>query len=99
MRDTLRITVRDGMVEAMEGTQPPTPAATRKRPRSSPIASDLRAELGAALARERPESIAARADVSLATVLRARDGHPVSPLVSAALARAVNGPLSPAVAA
>lgn len=97
MRDTLRFTVRDGMVDPMEGTQPPTPAAPGKRPRSTPVDPNLRAELGAALARERPESIAARADVSLATVLRARQGLPVSPLVRAALARAVNP--NPAVAA
>lgn len=82
----------------MNGTSPPPPAAPGKRPRSTPVDTNLRAELGAALARERPESIAARADVSLATVLRARGGLPVSSLVRAALARAV-APINPAVAA
>lgn len=80
----------------MQGTQPPTAAAPPRRPRSTPLDNDLRNRLAVALSTERPEHIAARADVSAATVLRARNGTPVSGLVRAALARALGFNPSPA---
>lgn len=85
----------------MNGTPPPAAAAPAKRPRSAPLDANLRNRLATALSTERPEHIAARADVSAATVLRARNGTPVSPLVRAALVRAldVNRPPAASVAA
>ncbi len=61
-----------------------------RRPRSAPLDNDLRHRLAVALSTERPERIATRADVSVATVLRARNGAPVSPLVRNALALALD---------
>ncbi len=80
----------------MQGPQPPTAAAPPRRPRSTPIDNDLRNRLAVALSTERPERIATRADVSVATVLRARNGAPVSGLVRDALARALGFNPTPA---
>jgi len=81
----------------MQGTPAPTSAPRRKA--SAPLPEDLRHQLGAIVAAARPEHIAARADVSTASVRRALAGEAVSPLVRAALSRALAVNTSPAVAA
>lgn len=84
------------MMRLMQGTNP-SPASARRKA-SAPLPSPLRAQLGAALDTNRPEVIAVRAEVSTATVRRALAGEAVSPLVRAALARALDG-INPPVAA
>ena len=82
----------------MQGTNTPTPPTSRRKA-SAPLPDAVRHQLGAAVADARPEHIAARADVSTATVRRALAGEAVSPLVRAALSRALAVDPSPAVAA
>lgn len=67
---------------------------------SSPLDNDLRSALRDAMTSRAPEAVALDAEVSVSTVRRAVAGHPVRPVVRAALARAVapsNAP--PSVAA
>ena len=81
----------------MQGTPLPPPPSAR-RPTAVPLDNDLRAALAKRLDAGSPESIAAAASVSVATVRRAARGEPVRRVVLAALARVV-GPNVPATVA
>lgn len=78
-----------------------TTPTVRRRSRvvgAEALTSDLRARLLAYFTASRPEGLAARINVSVATLRRARDGKTVSAIVRDALAREL-GAESPQVAA
>lgn len=77
----------------------PDHSTAPRRKTSSPLPNDLRERLRAELSTRAPEAVAIAAEVSIATVRRALAGHPVRPVVRAALARAVEASPSPVTAA
>jgi len=68
---------------------PEMSTAAPRRKTSAPLPNDLRNMLRDAVTTRAPEAVALDAEVSIATVRRALAGHPVRPVVRAALARAV----------
>ena len=76
----------------------PDHSTAPRRKTSSPLPNDLRDRLRAELSTRAPEAVALDAEVSIATVRRALAGHPVRPVVRAAIARAVTAPPASAAA-
>ena len=81
----------------MRSTPEQSTAAPRRKT-SAPLPTDLRNMLRDAVTTRAPEAVALAAEVSIATVRRALAGHPVRPVVRAALARAVTRPPTSAAA-